>query len=64
MLTPEDTKEKFYDAKTTAGGAESVPPSQPVYGSYGWVCPVCGRGNGPMCQTCPCMPLPPMEVTC
>lgn len=33
-------------------------------GLPGWVCPVCGRGNAPHVSTCPCVPLPPMQVTC
>jgi rubrerythrin len=23
--------------------------------NYGWICPVCGRGNSPDTRTCPCM---------
>jgi hypothetical protein len=30
----------------------------------GWVCPVCGRGNAPMTQTCPCMGWQASKVTC
>ncbi len=22
--------------------------------SYGWICPVCGRGNAPFSNVCPC----------
>lgn len=25
--------------------------------NYGWICPVCGRGNSPFTNTCPCKPL-------
>jgi len=32
--------------------------------NYGWVCPVCGRGNSPFTSTCPCQPFPRYEVTC
>lgn len=31
--------------------------------SYGWVCPVCGRGNAPFTPTCPCKDSK-YEVTC
>jgi len=24
---------------------------------YGWICPVCGRGNSPFTDTCPCKPI-------
>ena len=32
-------------------------------GAYGWICPVCGRGNAPFATTCPCKPIK-YEVTC
>lgn len=31
--------------------------------SYGWICPVCGRGNAPFTSTCPCVHQK-YEVTC
>ena len=31
--------------------------------NYGWICPVCGRGNGPFSSTCPCKPIE-YVVTC
>jgi predicted amidophosphoribosyltransferase len=27
------------------------------FGSRGWVCPVCGRGNSPFTSTCQCIPV-------
>ena len=36
-----------------------------VFGNYGWICPVCGRGNSPYTSTCPCKPwVANWEVTC
>ena len=35
----------------------------PTYGSVGWICPKCGRGNAPACMTCPCVPME-YKVTC
>ncbi len=33
--------------------------------SYGWICPVCGRGNSPFTPTCPCKPWAPnWTITC
>lgn len=28
----------------------------PFY-NYGWICPVCGRGNSPHTHICPCKPI-------
>lgn len=42
----------------------SQPPAEPVFRSYGWVCPTCGRGNAPFTTTCPCIPLPTPTFTC
>jgi len=36
----------------------------PVVGIYGWICPLCGRGNAPFTSTCPCIPPPPIVWTC
>lgn len=35
--------------------------SKPV--QYGWICPVCGRGNAPFTSTCPCKPID-LKITC
>lgn len=37
---------------------------QPPTNAFGWVCPVCGRGNAPHSSSCPCVELPPLKVTC
>jgi len=39
----------------------STTMNKPV--QYGWVCPVCGRGNSPFTSTCPCKPIN-WELTC
>ena len=33
-------------------------------GLMGWLCPRCGRGNSPFATSCPCLPMPPITVTC
>ena len=38
--------------------ASTLPPAMP-----GWICPVCGRGNAPYTNTCPCIPIV-HEMTC
>jgi hypothetical protein len=40
------------------------PRSTGPVGPTGWVCPRCGRGNAPHTSSCPCIPPPPMKVTC
>lgn len=35
-----------------------IVPDVPMPTPRGWVCPVCGRGNAPDTQTCPCIPIP------
>ena len=37
--------------------------SKGLFGNYGWICPVCGRGNSPYASSCPCI-LPSYEITC
>ena len=33
------------------------------FGNYGWICPICGRGNSPFTTTCICRPLN-TQITC
>ena len=40
-------------SKTSKSMSETV--NKPV--QYGWICPVCGRGNSPFTSTCPCKPI-------
>lgn len=35
----------------------------PGFPNYGWLCPKCGRGLSPYTNTCPCVPLPPPQIT-
>lgn len=32
--------------------------------SYGWICPVCGRGLSPFTAVCPCKNNKGWEITC
>lgn len=40
-------------SKTSKSVSETV--NKPI--QYGWICPVCGRGNSPFTSTCPCKPI-------
>ena len=40
-------------SKMSKSVSETV--NKPV--QYGWICPVCGRGNSPFTNTCPCKPI-------
>ena len=42
------------DEKTTLLGGQHT-----TAGSYGWICPVCGRGLSPFTSMCPCKPFEP-----
>ena len=36
-----------------------------IFYNYGWICPVCGRGNSPFTSTCPCKPwMQNVDITC
>lgn len=36
----------------------TLPPIPPIFGSRGWVCPVCQRGVAPGVKVCPCQEKP------
>lgn len=46
-------------SKTSKSVSETINKSA----QYGWICPVCGRGNSPFTSTCPCQPIK-WDVTC
>ena len=35
-----------------------------AFGTQGWICPACGRGNSPFSSSCPCKPFPQWSITC
>lgn len=36
-----------------------------IFYNYGWICPICGRGNSPFTPTCPCKSwIQNLEITC
>ena len=37
--------------------------SKELFGNYGWICPVCGKGNSPYSSSCPCV-FTSYEITC
>lgn len=43
----------FISTTGTPTTSETINPPK-VGGSYGWICPVCGRGNAPWNSCCPC----------
>lgn len=49
------------DNGTPVPGTEAKPFT--VF-NYGWICPICGRGNSPHTSSCPCRPAPPFTITC
>lgn len=59
--TIESAKKKVVDEFKQAG--VGIGKSTAAFGNYGWICPVCGRGNSPFNQTCGCKPFE-YKVTC
>lgn len=45
-------------------GITSWQAEEEQVGAVGWICPRCGRGNGPFSATCPCVPMPAPVLTC
>ena len=39
-------------------------PKKVQVATYGWICPVCGRGLSPITSVCPCLNGKGWEVTC
>jgi rubrerythrin len=51
----EKLKEELEKARIEKESREKYPNPYKYYPStYGWVCPVCGKGNAPWQGTCPC----------
>ena len=42
------------DSSTTGPTTSEITNRPKIGGSYGWICPVCGRGNAPWNSCCPC----------
>jgi len=51
-------KPLWNDGTSTCPEICKCPPEPTTIGNYGWICPVCGRGNAPTTHTCPCTPPP------
>ena len=43
----------FISTTGTPTTSKTINPPK-IGGSYGWICPVCGRGNAPWNSCCPC----------
>lgn len=54
---PLNTAGQCNDPVCRANRPVVIPSCWPT-GNYGWICPVCGRGNAPGTATCPCIPIP------
>lgn len=49
----------FEQSKTPIGETIELGGQHTAIGTYGWICPVCGRGLSPFTSMCPCKPFEP-----
>lgn len=50
--------------KGNAPYCEGHEPEHSLFGNYGWICPVCGRGLSPYTSQCPCRGFDMYKIIC